>query len=124
MRQKQKGLTAITWIILLGLIGIQAVMALRIIPVYLNHGTVKTIMDNVASDVDLRGKTAGEIKKILSSRLQVNNIYALQESKDAFKFKKLTDGLQVDLHYERRGPIYGNLEFVATFEYQVVIPRR
>jgi len=124
MRHKQKGLTAITWIILLGLIGVQLVLALRIIPVYLNYGTVESIMDDLTTDVEIRGKTPGEVKKVINSRLQVNNVYSLQNNKSAFKFKKLSDGLEVSVHYEERGPIYGNLEFVATFDHQVVIPIR
>jgi len=124
MRHKQKGLTAITWIILLGLIGIQVVLALRIFPVYLNYGTVESIMDEMANDVEVRGKTPGVIKSLIYRRLQINNIYALQKDPNAFKFKVLSDGTQVNLHYEERGPIYGNLEFVATFDHQIFIPKR
>jgi len=124
MRHKQKGLTAITWIILLGLIGIQLVLALRIFPVYLNYNTVQSIMDELETNPEVRGETPKEIRSLIYRRLQVNNITALQNTRNAFKFKKLSDGLQVSVHYEEKGPIYGNLEFVATFDHQVVIPIR
>jgi hypothetical protein len=81
-------------------------------------------MDGLKNDTEIRGKTPGEIRSFIQRRLQVNNIYELQKDPRAFTFKKLTDGVQIDLHYEERGPIYGNLEFVATFDYQVVVPKR
>ena len=123
MRHKQRGLTAITWIILLGLIGTQSVMALRIIPVYMNDNTVQKILEEMKADPEARGKTPGGLKALIQRRLQVNNMYDLLDNKEAFKFKKLSDGVQINLHYEQRGPIYGNLEFIATFEHEVVIPR-
>ncbi len=113
----------ITWLIIIALVGIQAVMALRIIPVYMNYGTVKGFMDEMAEDPDMRGKTPGELKAVISSRLKVNNLYDIHDKKDAFKFKPQTDGMIVDLHYEARGPIYGNLEFIATFNHQITIPK-
>ena len=124
MRRKQSGLTAITWIIILGLVGTQAILALRIIPVYMNFNTVKSVMDRLTTDAEAYGKTPGEVRTLINRRLQINSMYELQKNKQAFKFKKLTDGLQIDLHYEERGPIYGNLEFVATFNHQVIIPKR
>lgn len=90
----------------------------------MNFGTVKTIMNELAADPEARGKTPGTVKSLIQRRLQVNNIYDLQGGgKDVFQFKKLSDGLQIDLHYEQRGPIYGNLEFIATFDHQVTIPK-
>lgn len=124
MKKRQSGLTMISWVIIIALVGIQAVMALRIIPVYMNYGTVKSIMDGLRDDDDVTGKTAGEVKSLIQRRLQSNNLYDLIDNKQAFQFQQLSDGLQVNLYYEDRGPIYGNLEFIATFEHQVIIPKR
>ena len=81
-------------------------------------------MDDLTTDVEVRGMTPKEIRARIYKRLQLNNINDLSNERDAFKFKKLTDGIELDMHYEVRGPIYGNLEFVATFEHQVMIPNR
>ena len=110
--------------LLLGLIGIQVVLALRIIPVYMNYSTVKSILEEMEDDPDDKGQTPNVVKSLIFRKLQVNNIYDLQKDPHAFTFKKLTDGLQISLYYEARGPVYGNLEFVATFEHEVVIPKR
>ncbi len=123
MIKKQRGLTAISWMIIIALVAIQGVMALRIIPVYMDYSTVKSIMNGLAEDPEVRGKTPGYIRSVLQKRLQINSIYDLVNSKDAFQFQQLSDGMLISVYYESRGPIYGNLEFIATFEHEVTIPK-
>ena len=123
MIKKQRGLTAISWMIIIALVAIQGVMALRIIPVYLDYGTVKSIMNGLVDDPDVRGKTPGYIRSLLTKRLQLNSIYDLVKTPEAFKFQQLSDGMLLSVNYESRGPIYGNLEFIATFDYEVKIPK-
>lgn len=122
MMKKQSGLTLISWLIIISLAGIQLVLAMRIFPVYLSFSTVKSIMNDVQTKQEFRSKTPREILSYIHTTLNINSIYELQKNKNAFKFKKTGDGLQLNLHYEERGPIIGNLDFVATFEYQILIP--
>ncbi|MDH5471455.1 MAG: DUF4845 domain-containing protein [Gammaproteobacteria bacterium] len=124
MLKKQRGLTAISWIIVIAFLGVQGMMALRIIPLYMNYNSAKSIMDNLVRDPDVAGKSPKEIKDILGKRLDINNLYILRNNKDAFKFEKAKKGLVLVMNYEERGPIFGNLEFVATFQHEVVLPLR
>lgn len=123
MIKKQRGLTAISWVIIIALVAIQGIMALRIIPVYLDYGTVKSIMNELVVEPEINGKTPGYIRSILEKRLQLNSLYDLVKTPEAFQFQQLTDGTLISVYYESRGPIYGNLEFIATFEYEVKIPK-
>jgi len=122
MLKKQYGLTLITWMLVLGFIGIQAVMALRIIPVYINFNAVKHVMDGMPSDPAVSKMSPKGMRKYLSKRLKIENLYELSGNKQAFKFVKKKTGLTLVLHYEDRGPIWGNLEFVATFDHEVSFP--
>jgi len=94
-------------------------MALRIIPVYMNYSSVKSIMNSLGQGVETKGKTAKELSEMFRKRLKINNLYTLAANKEAFKFKKSQTGYTLTASYEERGPIFGNLEFVATFEHQV-----
>jgi len=123
MMKKQSGLTLISWVIIISLAGIQLVFAMRIIPVYMDFATVKSIMNDIEKKPEFHSKPPRELLTYLRKTLSINNIYDLQQQKDAFKFKKTTTGLELHLHYEDRGPIVGNLDFVASFEYQILIPR-
>ncbi len=123
MIRKQRGYSIISWIIIIGLAGIVTVMGLRIVPVYMDYGSVKHVMDGLVEDAELRGASPVEIKSVIGKRFQMNNLYDLND-KNAVKLQTLSDGTQVTVHYQVKGPIYGNLEFVATFDYQVVVPKR
>lgn len=123
MMKKQSGLTLISWMIIISLAGIQLVFAMRIIPKYMDYATIKSIMNDVQTKPEFQSKPPREILTYIHKTLSLNNIYDLQKQKDVFKFKKSTDGLHLNLHYEGRGPIIGNLDFIATFEYQILIPR-
>ena len=121
MHKKQRGLTMISWMIIIGFLAIQGIMAMRIIPVYLNYGTVKSILDELAASPDVKDKNAKAINQLLRKRLGINNLYKLEKSKDAFKFSKIPNGYHIVCKYEDRGPIFKNLEFVATFKHEVDI---
>ncbi|MDH5483891.1 MAG: DUF4845 domain-containing protein [Gammaproteobacteria bacterium] len=124
MLKKQKGLTAISWIIVLGIVGVQAMLALRVIPIYLNDESIKSVMQGLETDSTAAGETPKQIRELINRRLSINGISEFENNKEAFKFKKTTSGMDVTLNYEKRGPIFGNLEFVATFEHKIKIPNR
>lgn len=124
MMQKQRGLTLISWVIILSLVGIQAVLAMRIIPVYMTFYSVKNIMDHVASDTSLRGVSPEQLRTSISKRLGIEGVYDLRDDKNAFTFQRTGESTIITLNYESRGPILGNLEFVATFDYEVEVPSK
>ncbi len=124
MIKKQAGLTMISWILILGLLATQVIMAIRIIPVYSNHQTLVTVMNELAADSGMKGKTPKQIQKILKKRLNINSLYDLERDKEAFTYKKLSDGYVLTAKYEARGPIFKNLEFAAKFDHQVEIKTR
>ena len=121
INKRQSGLTMISWAIVIGVIAVQGIMALRIIPVYLNYHSLKTVMDTLAVDPSIKKLGAKKISKLLRKRLKINSLYDLAKNKDAFKFKKISKGYHLTAKYEERGPIWGNLKFVADFEYEVDI---
>lgn len=119
MLKKQLGLTMITWMIVIGLVGIQGVMAMRIIPVYMNFSSAKHILDSMPSDPKVRAMSPNRIRAYLSKRFKIDNLYELSRNKKAIKLVKKKEGLAVVLEYEERGPILGNLEFVVSFNHEV-----
>jgi Tfp pilus assembly major pilin PilA len=119
--RKQSGLTMISWIVIIGLVAVQGILALRIVPVYLNYNSVRTVMDELPQDAEVKGISVKNLNKLFRKRLKINNLYELARDKEAFKFKKAQGGYTLVAHYEEKGPIMGNLEFVATFDHEVVI---
>jgi len=124
INKKQSGLTMISWAVVIAYLAIQGIMGLRVIPVYINYHSVKTVMDKLASDPTVKGLSSKRINKLLRKRLRINNLFALEKDKDAFKFSKIEKGYRLAAKYNEKGPIWGNLSFVADFEYEVEIITR
>ncbi len=109
----------ITWMVILGFLAIQSVFALRVVPVYINYNTVKTIMNELPENSAVKGVSGKKLNNIFRKQLRMNSLYDLANDKEAFKFSKIKGGYNIALHFEERGPIFGNLEFVVTFDHQV-----
>lgn len=121
MLKKQRGLTMISWMLVLGILGVQGVMAVRVAPVYMNYYSAKDILDSLPENKEAATMTPQNLRKLIGKRFNVNNLYSLSANTGAIKFEKKKAGFAVILQYEERGPILGNLEFVATFNHEVIL---
>ena len=119
---KQKGLTLISWLAIIGLLLFNAIIAMNVVPVYINDHSVKTLMESLESDSSLRGATPKKIKDTIAKRLRVNNVYSI--SKDDIKLLKSKKGYVVSIDYEPRGRLIGSLDYIVSFSHEAIIPTR
>ena len=120
--KKQKGLTLISWLAIIGLLLFNAIIAMNVVPVYINDHSVKTLMQNLENDASLRGATPKKIKDTIAKRLRVNNVYSI--SKDNIKLLKSKRGYVVSIEYEPRGRLIGSLDYIVSFSHEAIIPVR
>lgn len=118
MRERQAGASVIGWLIILALIGFIALVVIRLLPVYMESYTVKTVVDAL-DDGDLRGKSRVEVLQSVLKRLDVNNIDAIK--RENIKLEDVSGGLELSIDYERRFPIAGNLDGIVRFRDQTLI---
>ena len=119
---KQKGLTMISWIIVLAFLGFQGVLAMNVIPVYLQDASVKSIVSDLSNDPELRGASGKKIREVIDKRLRINNVYDIE--KNNIKIKKSRSGYNVNITYEPRGTLVGNLDYIVTFSHDAVVPSK
>lgn len=120
--KKQKGLTLISWLAIIGLLLFNGIIALQVVPVYINDHSVKTLMENLENDSSLRGATPKKIKDTIKKRLRVNNVYSI--GKDDIKLAKSKRGYLVTIVYEPRGKLIGSLDYIVSFEHEAIISIR
>ena len=120
---KQRGVTLLSWIIIIMFILFQAIMAMNVLPAYMTDSTVKTIIEKLPEDQAVKNKTAKEVRAIILKRFRINSIYGL-EGKNVVKVKKGRDGVIVKVKYEPRGTLIGNLEYIISFEHEAIISSR
>lgn len=118
LKKRQKGLTFLGYVIVLGVIGFFALMAMKLAPLYLEYQSVVKIMNNVADSTPPTASPVA-IRDTIQKRLDVNNIERVK-AKD-FKVSRDKGAPQVSIEYEARTSFVGNLWFLLLFEHSVTL---
>ena len=115
----QRGMTAIGWLLVLGLIAFFALITLRLVPLYLEFTKVASVFESLENEPGITGMSRLEIIKLVEKRFNVNDI-ANVNAKDT-KVSKDKGRLTVSIEYERREHVISNIDVVTTFEKQVEV---
>ncbi len=111
---KQRGMTGLGWLTVLALIGFFSLMILKLAPIYLDHYSVASTVRSLEKEPLITKKSPAQIRTMIKKRLNMN--YASDLPKDAIKIKKTPGVLKVDVNYEVKKPLFGNIELLVTFE--------
>ncbi len=114
---EQRGLGAITAILLLAFIAFSALISLKLLPVYLESFKIQTALEGLKTDAGIAPKGKQEILKALERRFQVDDVEHVNSSN--VNVRSTPGGILVRVVYEVRGPLAGNLDFVAKFDKSV-----
>ena len=120
MRQSQRGVTAIGWIILLIPVAVIVLAGIRLVPIYLNYISVSKYMSTVAAEV--KGETSSSadgLRKALDKRFQVGyidhpNAREIDIHREGSNWVMIAD-------YEDVAPLFGNLSLLVQFHKQVEV---
>ncbi len=110
----QRGMTGISWLLLLALLGVLVFMGIKVVPMYLENYAVKASLQGLAEDAEIANDSASEVYNSLSKRLDVNGIDSL--GREHIEVDKSQGALTVTVTYERQRPLIGNLEVIGYFE--------
>lgn len=117
-QQRQKGMTFLGYMIVLGIIGFFALMAMKLVPLYLEYQSVVKIMNSVASETSPNTPPA-RVRDAIQKRLDINNINRIN-SRD-FQIVRESGATVLAIDYEARTNFAGNLWFLLVFENDVVL---
>ena len=119
MASKQRGITLLSFILVLIVIAIFAVLVMNLFPVYREAFSVESAMKGVANEPNAQNMSLGQLQRMLQKRFDIDYV-------DNVNAKQLTlvrdrAGNQLQMTYEVRKPLVYNLDFVAMFDYTVPI---
>ncbi len=117
----QRGAGLLSVLFVVGALGLVVVIGGRLAPVYLEAWTVRSVMNSLRQETGLRGASRQEIAQSLSRRLTINDVRSV--GRDDIEIREMADGTSVVIDYEVRIPLIGNLDGVAYFRYEAVIPQ-
>ncbi len=119
---RQQGMTFIGVVIVLGLIAFFVLVALKLIPLYLENFKIVSSLQSLKSEAELGSKSAPEIMTLLSRRLDINDVRRLTP-KD-IEIKAGSGRALVRIKYEARESFIGNVDIVAKFDDSVELTGR
>lgn len=118
----QRGVTPLGWLFILAMIAVVALLALKIIPIYLDGFNVYSAIESLEDDANMRGKSRAEMRKLIMRRLDLNYVYGV--TKDDIYITQQKNVYVIEVDYERRENIIGNMDIAVTFNKKVEIPRK
>ncbi len=118
---RQGGMTLGGILLLLLVGGLFARIALQLVPVYLDDLKIKSVMESLVADPAAFDQGPRGLREKISRKLYINEVRDLDER--LFKIHAVPNGVQVDLKYEVRRPILGNVDAVASFTHSVTLAR-
>ena len=119
-KNKQKGLAGISIMVILVAIAFIAVIFLKIMPIYFDAFKVGDVVTAMKDERGLGDKPNNEIAKMILKRLDVNMVTDV--TKEHIFIEKIKNEIFIDVEYEVRKPMFGNLDVVITFKKSVEAP--
>ena len=117
MRTRQRGVTAIGWIILMIPFAIVGYAGIRLAPVYLNYMKVVRALDEVAGDPDGGSMTPETIRTKIDRHFEIDMV----DYPTAKDMKITRDGTtwEVEASYEDDAPLFSNISLHVVFDKMV-----
>lgn len=118
--KKQKGMTAISLMALLVIIAFVVLIFLKVMPIYFDSFKVGDVVSSMKDERGLGEKQSSEIASMILKRLDVNMVSDVKKE-DIF-IEKSKNTVAIDVEYEVRKPMFGNLDVVVSFKKSVEAP--
>ena len=116
-KHRQRGSIGSILVILLVVAAVVSVGS-RVIPLYLDHNTMGTIMEKMSLENGLALESEGNIRETMRKRLKMNNIRDF-DLKEHLKIDRSKVGTELVLDYEVRIELVSNLSLIAAFNKKV-----
>lgn len=121
-RAAERGASITSILVTLMVAGIFFAVGFKLYTPYWEHGTVTAVIEGVVNDLEELKKPEAMIRRDIDRRFRINQV-SLPE-RDDLKIELREGVLHFDLQYERRVPMFYNVDAVVKFEehYEVIKP--
>lgn len=121
LRKKQRGLSFLGLMVLVGVLGFCAVIGLKLIPIYMESWKIDGIMEAVISEPGINDQSRQEVIESMLKRLDIDAVDAVNYSnwRDKLTVAKRKNNVSINVRYEITTPLLGNLSLLAVFDKSV-----
>ncbi len=114
---KQQGMTGMGWLTVLFLIGFFALLTFKFAPIYLEHFSVKGVLESFKEEPLITQKSKRDISRMIMARLNTNGVRDIK--RDAILINKKPGTLKIGIKYFVRKPMVGNVEIIVSFDDEI-----
>ncbi len=119
MRNGQRGMTLIGFLIIAAMVGLIGFAGLKLSPAYLENMKIKRVLKDVQEELDGTNTTPQQIRRSIDKRLNIEMVYNLK-GRD-FEVEKASNGYLVAARYEYPVPFMANISLLVNFDDEVEI---
>lgn len=121
MRTKQRGMTLIGWVIVVGILGVFALAGMRLLPVYLEYFKISSVLKGLDQEMEGERATMQAIRSYVQKRFDVESVNIIDE--DDLLVERKGSVFEVRAQYDHRVPFVGNVDFTVAFDTAVEVDR-
>ena len=108
--ERQRGLTVIGMLLLIVVLGFMALVAMKVIPMYIQYFTIKSTIESIRKEPQLAQMGLMEIQTAIQKRFDIGYVDKIT-AKD-IKLRNDRSGRVLDLVYEDDQPLFYGLHIV------------
>ena len=117
---RQKGMTSIGWVLVFMLIAVVTLVILKLLPIYLDGFAVKSSLASLKNEHNISKTSPSKIKTMLLKRFDINTVTDV--TKDDIYIDKSQGMMTIEVEYEVRDKLVGNIDVVVMFNEKIEVP--
>ena len=110
---RQRGVSIEGTLVVIVLLIVVGVGAMKVLPSYMENGTIQKIFDTIRSDPEMQGASAKIIRESFDKRAMMNNIHVV--SSNDIEVSKDAGGLSLSVSYTVKIPLVSNASLLLEF---------
>lgn len=116
MRQSQRGITLIGFVLVLCVGGFFAYAAMKLVPVYSEYMGVVKSMEQLAGEPGVESKDITEIRAMLTTKFSIQYVDESQIPPQNIQVKKQGGGASLRVFYDKKLPFIANVYLLVSFD--------
>jgi len=113
MRNRQQGITLMGLIIGAFVLVFAALLAMKLLPPYLEYFSVKKALTGIALETRGRGATAADVRRAFENRSAIDNISSVHPN--TLEISKQGNDLLITASYRKEVPLFANIGVYIDF---------
>ena len=113
LRKSQEGVSALAVMLLGPLVAVFILVVIKLIPVYLEYSSVKSVLNGMTSDRAESYTSANEVRGTILKRLDINEVKSV--STENIEVAREGAVYLITIEYEVNSPLFYNISILISF---------